>query len=117
MSSPLHILIVDDMPEIGMILSAVLTPAGHVICFCRSGAEALQKLQSTGRPFDLLITDHLMPGSLTGLSLVRLARARGFDRQIVVTSGHFTPDLKERYKAHAVLGFLGKPFELKLLEA
>jgi CheY-like chemotaxis protein len=115
--SPLHVLVVDDMPEIGELLSTILSNNGHLMSFCRSGAEALQKLRTSTRPFDLLITDHFMPGSLTGLDLVRLARARGFDRQIVATSGHFSPELKESYKAFAVLGFLPKPMDLKLLKA
>src|SRR5437764_239065 len=111
MSPPLHILIVDDMPEIGEMLSIVLD--AHLLAFCRSGAEALQKLRTSADPFDLLITDHFMPGSLSGLDLVRLARARGFDRQIIVTSGQFSTELKENYKACAVLGFLPKPMDLK----
>src|SRR3954465_8657604 len=104
MPPPLHILIVDDMPEIGEMLAILLRT--HVLSFCRSGAEALQKLRTSADPFDLLITDHFLPGSLCGLDLVRLARARGFDRQIVVASGQFSPELKEHNKPGAVLGVL-----------
>jgi CheY-like chemotaxis protein len=116
-SPSLHILLVDDLPEIGELLSTILHADGHATSYCRSGAEALHQLRSSTRPYDLLITDHFMPGSITGLDLVRLARARGFDRQIVATSGNFSPELKESYKAFAVLGFLPKPMDIKLLKA
>jgi two-component system OmpR family response regulator/two-component system response regulator QseB len=113
----LHILVVDDEPEVGQILCAILEEEGHSAESCRSGVEALQKLQTAQRPFDLIITDHHMPGSFTGLSFVRVARARAFLKQIVVMSGRLSAELKESYKPFHVLGFLPKPFDLKLLRA
>jgi CheY-like chemotaxis protein len=113
----LRILVVDDQPEVGDMLSAVLHAEGHEPVCCRSGVEAVQTLQTAPSPFDLLITDHYMPGGLNGLDLVRIARSNGFERQIVATSGAFTHELKEQYKQYAVLCFLPKPIDLKLLHA
>jgi CheY-like chemotaxis protein len=114
-SPSLNILLVDDEPEIGHVLGAILEDEGHTAVSCRSGVEALMKIQGAREPFDLMITDHHMPGSLPGLGLVRVARARSFHRPILVMSGRLTAELKESYKPFAVLGFLPKPFDLKLL--
>jgi len=117
MARSLSILIVDDQPEVTEVLSNIAIKAGHSAICCRSGVEAWQKLQIAAHSFSLIITDHFMPGSFDGLGLVRVARAKGFKGQIVVTSGRLSQEVKESYRDHAVLGFVPKPFDFKLLQA
>ena len=69
---PLRILVVDDEPLVRHSVSSMLDGVGHSVVEAECGAEALQKLRD-GDGFDLLVTDHLMPG-MTGLQLIEQAR-------------------------------------------
>ena len=112
-SPRLNILIVDDEPSIGEIFRALLAPMAHNVVFCRSGVEAFQRLQNASFDFDLLITDHHMPGSWSGLELVRIARAKGLRVPVLVASGHLTPKLVADYRTFDIMGLLPKPFDLQ----
>jgi CheY-like chemotaxis protein len=116
MCSALHVLLVDDDLAFCEVLSRYLTALGHLPVYVSSGVAALHKLHAAAAPFDLMITDHAMPGWLSGFDLVRLARAKGFDRQIVICSGSLPPGLKATYAQHEVLGFLPKPIEFQQLD-
>jgi CheY-like chemotaxis protein len=113
----LSILIVDDEREVGEIMGVWLREEGHSVVHCRSGVEALQKVQLALHAFDLVITDHYMPGSYSGVGLARVLRTKRIQTQIVVMSGQLSPDLKEEYEPYDVLGFLPKPLVLEHLQA
>jgi CheY-like chemotaxis protein len=51
------------------------------------GPEALKRI-TAGEPVDLVLTDHLMPGGMTGLELSRRIMALGRDIRVVLISGH-----------------------------
>jgi two-component system CheB/CheR fusion protein len=114
---PISVLIVEDQPEACEVLANVIEAEGHFAITCRSGVEGLQKLQLARPGIDLIITDHFMPGSYDGLGLVRIARAKGFHKHIIVTSGRFTPEIKASYDPFSVLGFLTKPFDMRVLRS
>ncbi|MDQ7248989.1 response regulator [Dongia sedimenti] len=82
---PLSILFVDDEQLLVMVGADMLESNGHQVTPAGSGAEALELLQSKGR-FDLLITDHAMPG-MTGAELAEKARAISPEIRVVVASG------------------------------
>jgi CheY-like chemotaxis protein len=113
----LSVLIVDDEPAAGEILGILVGEEGHHAICVESGVEAFQKVQLARPAIDIIITDHHMPGSLNGLGLVRLIRAKGFRQRVVVTSGHLTAELREEYKRYSVCGFLPKPFDTNLLRS
>ena len=76
----LRILVVDDEPDILLTLDAVLSGQGHYVKTFDNPAEALNHLTSStsnnngvNAPYyDLVITDHKMPGSgMSGLDLAK----------------------------------------------
>jgi len=81
----LSILFVDDESILLMVGAEMLESNGHRVTQAASGAEALQALQSNGS-YDLLITDHAMPG-MTGVELARKARSISPDLRVVLASG------------------------------
>lgn len=117
MPTSLHVLIVEDERDAGDLLANIIEAEGHTAVTCRSGVEALQKVQNAHQPFDLVITDHYMPGSYTGVSLARVIRAKRLDIEILVISGQMTPELKEEYTPYAPVGFLSKPLDIDDLHA
>jgi CheY-like chemotaxis protein len=76
--SKIRILVVDDEPDILLALNAVLEGRGHYVKTFDNPAEALSHLTSssnnevTSYYYDLVITDHRMPGSnISGLDLAK----------------------------------------------
>jgi len=65
MNPPKTILVADDDPDLRDILHSVLEPAGFHVLEAPDGQRALETVQNTNPPPDLLILDYAMPG-LTG---------------------------------------------------
>ena len=108
------LLIVDDDPEIRVILSQALADAGYTVETAPDGRTALEMV--TTSPPDLLITDLLMPG-LTGWSLFARARRLSPTLPVIVMSSVDTGFRHQETSLpdHAVL--LRKPFALDHLQA
>lgn len=86
-----NVLVVDDEPAVGMAVRRVLR--GHDITVVTSASEAL-RLLGTGREFDVILSDLMMPG-MSGMELFAvLARehATMATRVVFITGGAFTPE-------------------------
>ncbi len=77
-----RILIVDDDPSMLVMLRKTLAKNGYEIIAASDGLEALQVLK-TSKPFDVLLTDLMMP-RLSGMDLLQQARAMDELLEIVV---------------------------------
>ena len=80
------VLLVDDEDLVRASTADMLVDLGFEVVEARSGTEALARLATTG-PFDLLVTDHLMPG-MTGVELARAAVGRQPGLPVLVVSGY-----------------------------
>lgn len=103
-----RILYADDLPELRDLMVAVMAREGHEIEAVGDGAAALAHLRAAHPAFDLLITDHHMPGT-NGLELVRQARALDHPPLIVVFSSDLSPALQASYLRLGVDALLAKP--------
>jgi CheY-like chemotaxis protein len=79
-------LLVDDEDLVRLSTADMLGDLGYTVIEARSGEEAM-RLLTRGEPFDLLITDHLMPG-LTGTDLARAVRAARPGVPVLLVSGY-----------------------------
>ena len=68
------VLIVDDEPDIQLVMSANLRKEGYEVDTAGDGIEALNKLES--RDYDAIILDHQMP-RLTGMQFLERLRGQG----------------------------------------
>ena len=80
------ILLVDDEDLVRMATAEMLREMGHHVTEAESGAAALAQIAS-GDPFDLLITDYLMPG-MRGSELVEEVRVRRPDLKVLLMTGY-----------------------------
>jgi len=111
-ASAAHILAVDDDPEIREIMAVLLRGAGYRVDTAGDGGAAWGAL--CARPYDLLITDHLMP-KLQGLDLLRRVRAVPLTLPCILISGEIpwlARDLPALLQPGAALE---KPFSLREL--
>ncbi len=89
-------LLVDDEEIVRMSTAAMLNDLGYSVIEAASAEAAMQVLQD-GAAFDLLITDHLMPG-MNGTDLARAVRTARPDLPVLLVSGYaenegIAPDL------------------------
>ncbi len=82
----LTVLVVDDDPLVSMGTVAMLEDLGHIAVEVTSASQALQLLGEEKR-FDIVITDHSMPG-MTGAELSRIILDSFSSLPIILASGY-----------------------------
>jgi two-component system, NtrC family, nitrogen regulation response regulator NtrX len=100
------ILIVDDEANTLASLSRAFRLAGHEATVCDNVARALELAKS--RPFDLILSDVVMPGR-DGLALLEDLKAAGVAAPVVMMSGQAHIDMAVRATRLGALDFLEKP--------
>ena len=112
----IRILVVDDEPSIVKLLRRVLEDAGYGVATAEGGPEALAVWRRDG-PFDLLLTDVMMP-RISGGELAGRIRQHEPDLKVVYLTGHSDRLFKEKGALWEYEAFLDKPCSVKgLLEA
>ena len=111
------ILMIDDNEQLRDLLRAALTKLGYEVTSASNGAEAIEAIAKM--PFDVVITDLLMPEK-DGIEVIGELRRRQPQARIVAMSGggrgsreHYLQTAKG-LGAHALLG---KPFSVTELSA
>ena len=79
---------VEDDPDVRDLVLALLDDLAYTTLAAGSGPEAIQILEASDARIDLMLTDIVMPGGMTGLELVSAARTLRPDLPIVLTSGY-----------------------------
>ncbi|MFY3742957.1 response regulator [Anaeromyxobacter sp. Red801] len=103
-----RILVVDDERFFQELFRDVLTGAGHAVRTSSSAEEALEVLAA--ERVDLLLTDMVMPG-LDGLGLIREARRRDPELEVVAVTGREDVKLAVESMKAGCSDFLTKPLE------
>jgi DNA-binding NtrC family response regulator len=82
---------------------------GYEVTTVNRAQKAVDLLQNGGSPFDLLLTDVVMP-EMRGVELVQVARSVAPDLPILMMSGYSTPMFEDERKMIARVPLLEKPF-------
>lgn len=107
---PGRILVVDDEVNLALMLKDGLNKLPNCeVAMATSGEQALQLFAE--QPFDLLITDHKMPG-LDGLTLATRVRRLYPLTAIVMMTAYGNDDLRKRATRVSIRHFLDKPVQL-----
>ena len=103
------ILVVDDEPDILMVVEMILRSCGHKIIEASTGEMALQLLEHE-RP-DAVLLDIRLPG-IDGLEVLeKLRRLSNFAvLPVIMLSASPGPSLVERANGLGCRGFVAKPF-------
>lgn len=83
----LAILLVEDDPDVAHLTEEMLRALGHEVRRCDEASAALRRMEA-GEAFDLLISDVVMPGALSGVDLARAVQALRPDLPILLCSGY-----------------------------
>lgn len=108
MSAGETVLVVDDNAGVRRLVVRQLTDLGYRAIEAEDGPSALMILNSDS--VDLLFTDVVMPGGMSGFDLARLVLSRWPGMKALITSGF--PDLEPSVEsaAQAKLKRLIKPY-------
>ena len=101
-----HLLIVDDDASTLASLARAFRLAGHEATVCDNAARALELLKS--QPFDMLLSDVVMPGK-DGLALLEDLRNLGISLPVVMVSGQASIEMAVRATRLGAVDFLEKP--------
>lgn len=118
-SQRLTVLVADDVRDLQELIALWLVEAGHVVTTASNGREVIQLVQA--QPFDLLITDILMPDVDGWDAIASVHRLRPEMRILAISGGSrempASAVLRVAQGAGAI-GLLKKPFSrVDLLEA
>ena len=104
------ILIVEDEPVLRDMAREILEECGYQILEASSGKEALEVWNRQGSRIDLLLTDMVMPGGVSGVDLAEQLQAGQPRLRVVFTSGYAAHEVNREVldKTHA--RFLPKPY-------
>ena len=106
MTEKRHILVVEDDEVMGESLGRILRKAGFQVSLVSHFQPALTILESEA-PVDLVLTDIVMPESINGVALSRMARLRRRDLKVIYLTGYDIPGVEKE----ALGPVLRKPVE------
>lgn len=101
-----RILVAEDDPAVRKTVVAMLSGLGYRVLQASSGQDALRQLEKSRNSVDLLFTDLVMPGRMTGAELVEQARTLHPDLKVLLTSGFS----REHVANSTQLPLLRKPY-------
>lgn len=108
-SSTKKILIVDDNPNMSVLLSDILEIFEYEGSQAGDGREALDKLKSND--YDMVFTDLRMP-KMDGIDLLKAIKDIKPDLPVVIITGYSVGETQNLLVSQKADGFLNKPFKV-----
>lgn len=104
-------LLVDDNGPVRMITSRMLRSLGFQVSACESPTDALAIAEAAEAPFDLVVSDVVMP-EMDGVELLMRLRRLWPDVAVLMVSGY----TRDTHAEQGDWAFVGKPFTLDALQ-
>jgi signal transduction histidine kinase len=102
------VLLVEDNEDVRSATAGVLSSLGYRVIVASHGKRAIELLRRRGS-IDLLLTDLVMPGGMSGVEVAREARRLRSGLPVLLMSGYSPPDLGE-LGGELNCAFIHKPF-------
>ncbi|APE42889.1 hypothetical protein BOO69_05225 [Sulfitobacter alexandrii] len=103
-----RILLVEDDPGVLRYLSRSLARVGFDVEGVQTGEEGLERVKRGG--FDILLTDVVLPGEISGSKLAELARTLMPDLPVLFMSGYTENSIVHHGRLDPGVNFISKPF-------
>ncbi|CAN5918365.1 hypothetical protein BH11PSE3_BH11PSE3_24050 [soil metagenome] len=105
-----RILVVEDEPRVRASVVQQLRSLGYAVSEAQDGASGVAAFEAEARPWDLLLTDVVMPGPLSGKALADEVTRRWPATRIVFMSGYTETAIVHNGRLDAGVLLLSKPF-------
>ncbi|MBT3488045.1 MAG: response regulator, partial [Gammaproteobacteria bacterium] len=106
------VLVVEDTPEMRMLVEKILSNMGVEVSTANNGQEAVEIALSSS--FDLILMDMQMP-VMNGIEATRMLRLTSYSKPIVALTANVTQQHREDFEQAGGDDFLTKPIELTVL--
>ena len=106
------ILVVEEQPVVCALVRSVLESYGYQVLQTSSSAGALELSEEHGGRIDLLLTDLILPGEMSGGELAKTLRAKNPNLKVAFTSGYGAEIVGQEIGEFA---FLQKPYAPRTL--
>jgi len=104
------VLVCEDDDKVRAYTVEVLSELGYRVIEASSGPAALDALDSAAPPVELLFTDVVLPGGMTGADVAREAAARKPDLKILFATGYARNAIFHHGRLDPGVELLTKPF-------
>lgn len=104
-----RVLLVEDARDIRLLMTDSLRRHGYRVVTAEDGRDALKQVERRSEPFDILVTDVVMPG-LGGSDLARRMAERYPELKTLYISGYARGDILGEDIENADTAFVQKPF-------
>jgi len=111
-SAPIKVLIVDDEDAFRAATTIILKKRGFEAVAVGSGAEAIEEVKR--RALDVVILDVQMPGMDGNRALAEIKKIKP-ELQVIMLTGHGTPDSMVKGLREGVFDYLAKPCDIDML--
>ena len=109
-----HVLVVEDDPMLRRFVVALVERLGYRVSQAENGDQALRILRETA-DIDLLFSDVVMPGNMSGKELAELALQEFPGLLLLFTSGYSENAIIHNGRLDEGVQFLAKPYQLREL--
>jgi signal transduction histidine kinase/ActR/RegA family two-component response regulator len=103
------VLVVEDDSDVREVARDTLRAAGFAVVTADT-ANAAASLLESGARVDLLLSDVVMPGGMSGTALARFARRLRPDLPVLLMSGHTGESLEAHAPGEGEFALINKPF-------
>lgn len=113
-----RILFMDDEDFILKSISGLIRAFGYEVDCIHNGFEAVMAYRNAmlgGRPYDLVITDLTIPGSMGGKDTAQKLIEMDPEVKIIATSGYSNDPIMSSYRSYGFQDIIIKPYSLKIL--
>jgi len=111
------ILLVEDEEGLRRVVRQVLRQLGYSVLEATNGGAAIQMWRERVGPIDLLFSDMVMPGGLTGLDLADKLREEQPDLKVIISSGYNAEMAGQSRPTTVGIVYLQKPYQLAVMSS
>jgi PAS domain S-box-containing protein len=104
------ILLVEDDDVVRGLASRTLTENGYSVLEAANGEEATRVCQRRGGPIQLLLTDVVLPGGMSGRDIAERVAALRPETKVLYMSGYTDNAIVHHGVMEPGIAFIGKPF-------
>lgn len=104
------ILLVEDDPVVHRLARKFLQRQGYEVHDANNGLEALAVWDKHGGEIDLLLTDMVMPGKVSGRELAQTLQSKNNNLKVIYTTGYSKDALSMQHHLEEGVNFIAKPY-------
>ncbi|MGC9450951.1 MAG: sigma-54-dependent transcriptional regulator [Oceanipulchritudo sp.] len=104
------ILIIDDDQDFSQLLRGIYQQADYTVHTAFSADQGFEMLERA--PIELIVTDHRLPGGITGTEFLAKLRERGIELPVIVVSGFLNDEAIRELIRDGVEGIFIKPLNI-----